>query len=153
MLDIDDWPSRGQNAAPLATHIVFQPTSSKDPLSRDNAISIRKLDGEGTSNERQRVLGWLIDTFQFRIYLPTEKASQWIADLNDALKRGNVNSKTIECIIGCLNHTAHIIPQACYFLNQLRFLFQRCSKYGCQQMTSTEKGQHVSVDRNPPKSV
>ena len=111
-VDEDNYVEKGQHAAPLAVHCVFRPVKTKDPLPRDDAVSIRKLDGEGTPDEVKNCLGWNIDTRKFRIYLPKGKANQWTADLRDLLELGKVNSKTIDCIIGRLNHTAHIIPQA-----------------------------------------
>ena len=75
MLDISDWVKRGQNAALLAIHTVFRPTQADDPIPRDDATSIRKLKGEGTPDEAKIVLGWIIDTRLFRIYLPKEKTS------------------------------------------------------------------------------
>ena len=56
MLAKDDWVMKGQNAAPLAVHTIFRPTSITDPIPRDDATSIRKLKAEGTPSESQKQL-------------------------------------------------------------------------------------------------
>ena len=76
MLDKDEWTNKGQNAAPLAVHTIFRPVNRNDPIPRDDATSIRKLKAEGTPTEVQNILGWKIDTRQFRIYLPKDKSLQ-----------------------------------------------------------------------------
>ena len=48
IVDIENYPQKGQHAAPLEFHCVLRPTEKTDPLPRDNATSIRNLDGEGT---------------------------------------------------------------------------------------------------------
>ena len=88
MLAGDDWVKRGQNAAPLAVHTLFRPATGTDPLLRPDAISEAKLRGEGTPDERKTVLGWFINTRTFRIYLPTDKATEWTKDLRSILRIG-----------------------------------------------------------------
>ena len=139
IVEYKDWVIRGQNAAPLAVHTVFRPTDANDPLPRADATSIPKLDGDGTPDEVKTVLGWLINTRLFRIYLPWLKAKDWIHDLKQILKDRRVNAKTLETTIGRLNHAAHIIPQARFFLNRLRNLLQRCKKYGSQTPSKQER--------------
>ena len=77
VVDLDDWVWKAINAAPLAIHSLFRPTDTDDPIPRDETISTRKLKGEGTPSERKTILGWLIDTRTFRIYLPKEKMIDW----------------------------------------------------------------------------
>ena len=56
-LQKEDWIDRAQNAAPLAIHTVFRSTDHTDPLPRADAISERKLKGEGTPSEVKTILG------------------------------------------------------------------------------------------------
>ena len=72
----DDWVERAQNAPPLAIHTMFRPATSSDPLPRADAISERKLRGEGTSDELKTILGWEVDTRSFRMRLPEQKARE-----------------------------------------------------------------------------
>ena len=57
------------------------------------------------------VLGWMIDTRRFRIYLPTEKAVEWTNAIEKMMHASTVQTKDLESTIGCLNHAGHIIPQ------------------------------------------
>ena len=93
MLDEEDWVEKGQNAAPLAVHTTFRPIDKRDILPRDDVTSIRKMEGEGTPDERKKVIGWIVDTRNFRIYLPRDKASMWQRDINYILQHGPINSK------------------------------------------------------------
>ena len=63
-LDYSNWVANGQNAAPLAAHILFRPTNKYNPL----------FEGEGMPNETKTILGWVLNTHRFRIYLPKMKA-------------------------------------------------------------------------------
>ena len=56
ILDEDGWVKRGQSAAPLVGHTIFR-TKEGGELPRDDAVSTRKLDGEGKPDERKPVLG------------------------------------------------------------------------------------------------
>jgi len=123
----------------LAVHTVFRPTDPNDPLPRADVTSIPKLDGEGTPDEVKTVLGWLLNTRLFRIYLPKLKARDWIHDIKTILRNKRVDSVTLESTIGRLNHAAHIIPQARYFLNRIRQLLDRCKKYGAQTPNKQER--------------
>ena len=139
MLDQADWVSRGQNAAPLAVHTVFRPVDDDDPLPRADAASKPKLKGEGTPDEAKTVLGWLINTRLFRIFLPIEKAADWTKDLRHILRANMIDAKTLESIIGRLNHAGYIIPQSRYFLTRLRDLLIRCKSRGPQKLTRAER--------------
>ena len=86
--------------------------STNNPLPRANVTSIPKLDGEGIPDEVKTVLGWLLNTRSFRIYLPKLKARDWSHDIKTILRDRRVTSVTLESTIGRLNHAAHIIPQA-----------------------------------------
>jgi len=75
MLDTGSWIQKGSNAALLAVHTLFRRTSDSDPLPRPDAASIRKLIGEGTPDEIKIIVGWVVNTRLFRIFLPIEKAN------------------------------------------------------------------------------
>ena len=139
MLEVGCWVQKGWNAAPLAVHATFRPTDINDPLPRDDATSIRKLVGEGTPDESKSVLGWQIDTRQFRIFLPSNKAFEWTKAIDDLLLLPKVPSIVLESTIGRLNHAGYIIPQARYFLNRTRHLLARCLRFGPQAITDEVK--------------
>ena len=135
VVDHEGWAMKAVNAAPLAIHALFRPVDRRDPLPREEAVSMRKLSGEGTPDEIKVVLGWRIDTRAFRIHLPMEKASDWLYSIREILTRDTVDEKTLERIAGRLNHAAHVIPQGRYFLNRIRHLMERCGKFGPRPIT------------------
>ena len=138
-LAASDWVARAQNAALLAIHTVFRPRDPRDPLPREDTTSIRKLRGEGTPDERKIVLGWLVDTRKFRVYLPRPKALDWLQQIDEITKAGKTNTKTLESMIGKLNHIGYIMPQGRYFLNRLRHLLKKTKKYGQQTLDTSSK--------------
>ena len=114
--------------------------AKSEPIARNDTISKRKLEGEGTPDEIKPVLGWLIDTRVFRIFLPPDKAFHWISDLKILLQeKYRVKSKEIESYIGRLNHVGYIMPHGRFFLNRFRRLLIRCQKYGPQFLSQMEK--------------
>ena len=73
--------SRATHAAALAILTILRPPATNEPIPRDNVLSLRKLAAEGRLEEKKTVLGWDIDTRNFRISLPPDKADRWILDL------------------------------------------------------------------------
>ena len=117
-LDIGENTTRSQNSIPLAAHCIFRPLSKNEPIARNDTVSKRKLQGEGTPDETKVILGWTIDTRLFRIFLPMDKAYHWISDLKILLQeKYRIKSKEIESHIGRLNHVGYIMPHGRFFLN------------------------------------
>ena len=86
------------------------------------------------------VLGWLIDTRNFRIFLPVDKAVHWTAELNNVLKDDyRIKTKEIESTTGRLNNVGYVMPHGRFFLNRLRRLLNRCKEYGPQIANKLEK--------------
>lgn len=139
-LDMEDNVKRAQNDIPLAAHCIFRPLAKFEPIGRNDTISDRKFEAEGTPRETQMVLGWLIDTRNFRIFLPVDKAVHWTAELNNVLKDDyRIKTKEIESTIGRLNNVGYVMPHGRFFLNRLRRLLNRCKEYGPQIANKLEK--------------
>ena len=138
-LDEADLLRRSQEAPTLAVHSVFRPVHDDEPIHRDDAISAKKLKGEGTPSEQKIMLGWLICTRSCRIYLPKDKELAWLTDIQSLLTSTFVETKELESIIGRCNHIGYILPNARYFLNRLRHLLMRCQRYGKQSLQQWEK--------------
>ena len=136
-LGMGDWLQRGQNAALLAVHTLFQPVHESESIPRPNAAATNKLHGEGTPNEQKIVLGWLLNTRRFRIYLPQTKSSDWRREINRIIRLRQVRTKELESLIGRLNHAAHIIPHSRYFLNRIRQVLSRCKQFGPQSLPNS----------------
>ena len=135
-LGMGEWMKRGQNAALLAVHTLFRPVHEEETINRPNAAATNKLHGEGTPDELKIVLGWLLNTRLFRIFLPITKATDWRREARRISKLEKVRTKELESLIGRFNHAAHIIPQSRYFLNRLRQTLSRCKKFGPQPLTN-----------------
>ena len=69
-------------------------------------------------------IGWDINTHSLRVFLPEEIQTAWTTDIKEAFST-KFNTDTLKLLIGKLYHTAHIIPPARYFLNQIRHLLKR----------------------------
>ena len=54
-----------------------------------------------------------------RVYLYEEKQPAWNNDIKNELASTTNKKDTLESLIGNLNHAAHVIPPAQYFLNWL----------------------------------
>ena len=97
----------------------------KTPLKQDDPLSLRKLTGEGQLSEHKTCLGWDINTRYMRLFLTEEKKTAWTNDIKEALASTKIKIDTLESLIGKLNHAAHVIPPARYFLNWLRHLLKK----------------------------
>lgn len=127
---------RSQEAVPLCVHGIFRPLHEQEPAKRNDPLSLRKLAGEGTPCEQKVVLGWLICTRRFRVFLPHDKAIYWTMEIDTMLKSNRrIASKSLEQLVGKLNHLAFIIHHARHFLNRIRFMLQQSLRHGLQYIT------------------
>ena len=137
-VDLDDNVHRSQQALPLSAHSVFRLLHINDDPNRKDTLSLRKLSSEGRPDETKTILGWNVDTRAFRISLSEDKYKRWMIDMASLLtKYAKHKAKTIESTIGRLNHVGHIIPMGRYFLNRLRQLHSRCTRYGPQTISNS----------------
>ena len=73
-------------------------------------------------------------THYLRVFLPKEKQKYWFTDIKEALASTKIKTDTLESLIEKLNHAAHVIPPARYFLNWLRHLMKRVKVWGKQRL-------------------
>ena len=90
--------------------------------------------GEGQLSDQKTCLGWYISTQSLRVSLSEEKQTAWTNDIKEALASTKIKTDTLESLIVNLNHAAHVIPPARYFLNRLRHLLKRGGKWGPQRL-------------------
>ena len=102
-------------------------------------LSADKLEAELQPDVIKKILGWVIHSSKFRIYLPTDKFLDWTKDINALLSKGIVRTKDLESTIGQLNHAGHILPLGRYFLNRLRFRLWKCKEWGAQQLAISDR--------------
>ena len=118
-------------------------------MKRDDPLPLRKLAGEGKITEQKKCIGWDINTQYLRVSLPKEKQTDWTNDIKEALDSTKIKTDTLESLIGKLNHTAHVIPPARYFLNRLHHLLKR-GKMGTKEVPTMESPRFPTVDENSP---
>jgi hypothetical protein len=124
-VDINDNAERLKHSVPLALEAFFRPIDSRDATPRKEIISITKHLAEGTLSERKVVLGWLIDSRRLRVFLPEEKANDWLIDISKCITTSHCSKGLLETIIGRLNHIGTIIHISRYFLTRLRFRLRK----------------------------
>ena len=129
-----EFTERAREAVPLAIHTLFRPVSPHEPIQRDWAISIRKLLGDGKLEHSKSVLGWIINTKTFRIYLETAKFTAWLQEIDKMISSETTKAKPIEKLVGKLNHVGFIIPIGRYFLNRLRYRQKQAERYGTSKL-------------------
>ena len=127
------------HAGPLVAEAIFRVAGEEFDYNRDPALSATKLAAELLPNTSKTVLGWIIDTTAFRIFLPIEKCLDWSKDIKDLLSKGMVETKELESTIGRLNHAGHILPLARYFLPRLRYRLKMCKEWGKQKLAKWDE--------------
>ena len=118
----------------MVIHTIFRPLPPSEPLKRDDPLSLRKLEGEGQLAQQKTCLGWDINTQSLRVSLPEDKQTAWKNDIKEALASTKIKTDTLESLIGKLNHAAHVILPARYFLNRLRHLLKSGDNWGPQRL-------------------
>jgi len=119
-----------KNSILLALEIVGRPMYDDEPLPRDDLASKSKLLAESGLSETKCILGWEINTRELHIKLSNEKYSIWSSNIQDILNdNGKTTKKTMEIIIGRLNHTASIIPISRHFLSRLYFSLSKMKDF------------------------
>lgn len=119
---------QGCSAVPLVIHAVGRANTTSEPVPRQDLLSIKKLKAEGTPSETMTVLGWVLDARNFAISLPKHKQIAWKQSVDVALRRRRIDQKSLDAIVGRLNHVGCIVPQARHFLSRLRSLLNLSRK-------------------------
>ncbi len=126
-LDVNNNVERVSCAIPLAVHAVGRQLSPFEPLPRDDLISLSKLAADGRMEEHKLMLGWTFNTRGLLLHLPESKFHSWTHDILGAIKKPLIDQKTLETILGRLNHAAMALTPMRHFLNRLRQLAHAAS--------------------------
>jgi hypothetical protein len=118
--DLGENRHRAVPALLLAIHTICCPLSNNEPISREDCLSLSKLEEEGTLAEKFIVLGWEINTRLLTLALPSKKFKVWHKDLSTVLKSNKISYKKLETVVGRLNHSATACPIMRYYLNRIR---------------------------------
>ena len=138
-VETQDSAQRLTHAGPVVADAIFRPTQEEFDLGRAEVLSAEKLEAELRPDVIKKILGWVIHSSKFRIYLPTDKCLDWTKDINALLSKGTVRTKELESTIGRLNHAGHILPLGRYFLNRLRFRLRKCKEWGAQKLATWDR--------------
>ena len=113
---------RQPHVVPLAMHVTSRPHAgdSDEPIPRRPILSLPKLIAEGRPEEVQAVLGWRINTRLLEVSLPDDKYKAWIGDVHRLIRNGHCGAKELETLVGRLNHTSYIMPNARHFMSRIR---------------------------------
>jgi hypothetical protein len=108
-----------------------------EPVKRRDLLSEPKLLAEGTPEESQIVLGWILNTRLLQILLPPDKFEAWSTDIRAIVWDRRATYGDLESTVGRLNHVAFIIPLARHFLSRLRLRIRQ----------RRHKNQHLSISQ------
>lgn len=111
---------RMQHSIPLVFEAVVRAIHPRDATTRDPFISLRKHLAEGRLEETKTVLGWLVNSRSFRIYLPPNKIIDWVHDIDSCINTKACTKEKLHSIIGRFNHVGQVIHLSRYFLTRLR---------------------------------
>ena len=150
-ITVDDkhWIDCAKSAALLVIHTLFRPLQPSETLKQDDPLSLRKLAGEEQLAYQKTCLGWDINTQSLRVSIPEEKQTAWTNDIKEALASTKIKTDNLESLIGKLNHAAHVIPPAQYFLNWLRHLL-KMGEMGNTGAPTTASPRSPTVDKITP---
>jgi hypothetical protein len=91
-------------------------------LNRSGAIiNLTKHKAKGRLKETKTILRWVIDSRRFHVCLTSEKAKDWVQDIDLMLTHRSCSAKSLESTIGRLNHKSIIAHIGRYFLTCLRY--------------------------------
>ena len=132
---------RAKSAVLMALHLQFRPHGgNKEPIKRPEAASERKLQAEGGLTEVITFLGWTINTRDFTICLPVEKAKAWSKAIKSHIEsKSKITHQTLATLVGRINHVAYIIPQARHFINRIRRDEQRAQRHRAVYLSTETK--------------
>jgi hypothetical protein len=89
-LDTERNCAQEPHTVPLAMFVTSRPhAGEEEPITRRAILSMAKLFAEGSSAERQVVLGWMIDTQRLLLALPDDKYKAWTTTIRAILKNGH----------------------------------------------------------------
>lgn len=124
--------------------------NKEEPITRRENISKSKQQAEGGPSEIAIVLGWMIDTWNLLIRLPSDKFIAWIRKINTFLnpeKEGfKIRAATMDTLIGHLNHATYVILLARHFLNNLRRKKDSVEKYHKNQTLRLSKDEKLDLE-------
>ncbi len=131
--DLGENRHRAVPALLLAIHTICHALSNNEPITREDCLSLSKLEEEGTLADFFFVLGSEINTRLLTLALPSKKFKIWQKDLSTVLKSKKISYKKLETVVGRLNHSATACPIMRYYLNRIRNMLIKWDKASAPQ--------------------
>jgi hypothetical protein len=118
----------------VAVFVTSRPHAgdTQEPILRRAILSMEKLATEGTPEEIQIVLGWLIDTRRLVVALPQDKFEAWLKYLDAIISTQDCLKEALKSLEGQLNHASFVVPLARHFLTRIRALKNTRSNKQCR---------------------
>ncbi len=139
-LGINDNHKRVSAAIILAIRTITRPLElNGEPLPRKDIISLKKFLAESQPSEVKTILGWEVDTRNFKVSLPKHKFKVWDTQLDHLISSKRAHESTLEQTIGRLNHMAYLFDMLRHFLGRLREALQRSRINNWTSLKITEK--------------
>ena len=124
----------------LALDATSRPVHPHEKVPRDPMLATEKAIAEGTPAETQIILGWKFDTRRLLISIPDDKHKNWTRDtvavLTSAARNRRIKHEDLEKLLGRLQHTAAILPEANHFLNRIRTAEMRAKQHGSTRLST-----------------
>ena len=125
---------KAREAAAIALELLFRPSSNNEEVKRNTILSLKKLLAEGGQEEIRVILGWLINSREWNIKIPHEKAIRWMSDIDELIEKGlhrrKVTRKEIESVLGKANEASFIVKELRFFFSRLRYRLKIAIRYG-----------------------
>ena len=118
-LDTPEHVARAPGIVPLAVDLMSRPVSPDEPILRAPMLEEKKLIAEGSPRERQRVLGWILDTRRLLLRLPEEKYLHRLSVVTTLTRTKRTTYQDLSKIIGQLLNAVQGFPIANYWLTRL----------------------------------
>jgi hypothetical protein len=125
---------KAKEAAAIALELLFRPKVEGEEVDRNTILKWEKLLAEGRQEEVKVILGWLINSRIWRIFIPDDKAKRWMIDIDELIEKGRnkerVFRQELESILGKANEAAFIARELRFFLSRLRFRLKCAIQHG-----------------------
>jgi hypothetical protein len=126
--DLWDNTKRLSRAIPLAINSIARPTEDLDVIPRKDIILMKKFKVEGRLEEEvKKVLGWILNTRTLTLSLPHDKLRDWSHDISKMISGKKLHFKSLESILGKLNHVACSFPPMRHYMGRLCQALQHSS--------------------------
>ena len=94
--DVEHLIEHTNSSALLVIHTLLRPLQPLESRKQNDALSLRKIWGEGKLVEQNIYLGWDIRTHSLRVILPKKNQTAWATNIQEALSSTKLKADTLE---------------------------------------------------------